>query len=228
MKRNWKKPALLLGAFCLWTVLVCTLDVQAVGPEGSRVGMAAMNVWFHRLTGVHWWLYLATDWLGLVPIALCLGFGFLGLAQLICRRSLLRVDGDILVLGLYYLLVIGCYLVFETVPINCRPVLIDGRLEASYPSSTTLLVLSVMPTLAEQTGRRAKSPALRRFTRCFALGFSAFMVLGRLVSGVHWLTDILGAVLLSLGLFEMYRTAAERVLSWNWAKNSSSCERNGV
>lgn len=40
------------------------------------------------------------------------------------------------------------------IPVNYRPVLIEGRLEASYPSSTTLLVVSVMPTLMFQAYRR--------------------------------------------------------------------------
>ena len=92
-------------------------------------------------------IYTITDWLGLVPIFICLIFAGIGLAQLIQRKSLFRVDYDIIVLGIYYIIVIFGYLIFEMIPINYRPVLIDGFMEASYPSSTTLLVLSVMPTL---------------------------------------------------------------------------------
>ena len=102
-------------------------------------------------------------------------------------------------------MVMLCYLVFERIPINYRPVLIDGRLEVSYPSSTTLLVLCVMPTLAEQGNRRLKSAAGKQCIRHFVLCFSCFMVLGRLLSGVHWLTDIVGAMLLGGGLFCLYQ-----------------------
>ena len=108
--------------------------------------------------------------------------------------------------GGYYILVILGYLVFEMIPINYRPILIDGVMEASYPSSTTLLVLSVMPTLLFQVNRRAKSGSVRQITAVFVILFSAFMVIGRLVAGVHWLTDIVGAILLSAGLFSLYRT----------------------
>lgn len=133
----------LLAAFILWTVLIQTVDVKPIGPKDSAVGFATFNAWFHRLTGVHLGLYTITDWLGLVPIVICLCFGGLGLIQLIKRRSMLRVDADILMLGVYYVLVSFFYLFFEMVPINYRPILINGVLEASYPSSTTLLVLSV-------------------------------------------------------------------------------------
>ena len=196
-----------LAAFLLWTLLIRYAGVQAVGPEGTKVGLEAFNGWFHRMTGVHMTLYTVTDWLGLVPIGICLCFGGLGIAQLIKRRSLMRVDTDIILLGLYYILVIFAYLFFEMVPINYRPVLIQGVLEASYPSSTTLLVLSVMPTLKFQAGRRVKDPFVRKMIGWFSLGFSLFMVIGRLTAGVHWATDIIGAVFLSGGLFYLYRYA---------------------
>ena len=197
----------LIGAFALWTVMIQYIDVQAVGQNGTRIGFAAFNMWFHQLTDVHLTLYTITDWLGLVPIFICLCFGVLGLVQLINRRSLYRVDQDILLLGVYYVLVIFCYLVFEMIPINYRPVLIEERLEASYPSSTTLLVLSVMPTLMFQAYRRARDPLIKRTAAVFVIIFSVFMVIGRLLSGVHWATDIFGSILLSAGLFSLYRSA---------------------
>ena len=212
-KRDLLAGAGLLLGFAVWTFLIQMVDVQAVGPNGTEVGLAALNVWFHQLTGVHMALYTLTDWLGLVPVGVCLCFAMLGLAQWIRRRRLVRVDADILLLGVYYVLVILAYLIFEMIPINYRPILIDGRLEASYPSSTTLLVLSVMPTLAFQTDRRSKSPLLRRAARAFALAFSIWMVAGRLIAGVHWATDIIGAVLLSSGLFLLYRASV--LLRWD-------------
>ena len=209
MKKNQNLLAgiLLFVGFAAWTFLIQTVDVQPIGPNGSSVGFAALNGWFHQLTGVHWMLYTLTDWLGLVPISVCLIFAGAGLVQLVRRKSLFRVDLDILLLGVYYVLVIFCYLMFEMVPINYRPILIDGFLEASYPSSTTLLVLSVMPTLYFQAQRRLTSNALRQTICIFSVLFSAFMVIGRLISGVHWLTDIVGAVLLSSGIFLIYKAS---------------------
>lgn len=209
MKQNtrrelWAGIGILL-AFALWTALIRLIDVQEAGPNGSSIGFATLNLRFHRLTGVHMNLYTITDWLGLVPLFVCLCFGGFGFVQMIRRRSLWQVDPDILMLGLYYILVILGYLFFEAVPINYRPILIQGQLEASYPSSTTLLVLSVMPTLKLQIDRRSKRVALKVVVGAFVAVFSAFMVIGRLISGVHWATDIIGAVFLSLGLYLIYR-----------------------
>ncbi len=206
-KRGIISGTALILAFILWTLLIQTVDVRPVGVNGTNVGFAAVNTWFHRLTGVHMGLYTVTDWLGLVPIAVCIGFGLLGLVQWVRRRSIAKVDRDILLLGGYYILVILGYLIFEMIPINYRPILINGAMEASYPSSTTLLVLSVMPTLLFQVNRRAKGQTVRRMTAAFVVLFSAFMVIGRLVAGVHWLTDIVGSVLLSAGLYSLYRAA---------------------
>ena len=208
-KRELMPGLVLLAGFIVWTILIRHIDVQRAGPGGTEIGFASFNVWFHRMTGVHMLIYTITDWLGLVPIFICMGFGLLGLIQWIKRRSLLRVDPDILLLGIYYLAVIFGYLLFEMVPINYRPILIEGNLEASYPSSTTLLVLSVMPTLKFQADRRVKSAVLRKSITIFVIVFSAFMVIGRLLSGVHWATDIVGSVLLSSGLFMIYRFMAD-------------------
>ena len=199
----------LIAAFALWTVLIRCVDVRAVGQNGTKIGFAAFNVWFHKLTGVHMILYTITDWLGLVPIFICLCFGVLGLVQLIKRRSLFGVDTDILLLGIYYVVVIACYLIFEMIPVNYRPVLIEGRLEASYPSSTTLLVLSVMPTLMFRVFRISADPMIKKAASVFVIAFSVFMVAGRVISGVHWATDIIGSILLSAGLFMLYRSAVE-------------------
>ena len=213
MKENTKKELqagiVLLAAFALWTVLIRHIDVQNAGPNGTEIGFATVNVWFHRLTGVHLLVYTITDWLGLIPIIICMGFGVLGLVQLIKRRSLRMVDSDILLLGAYYVLVILCYLLFEMVPINYRPILIDGNLEASFPSSTTLLVLSVMPSLKYQIDKRIANPVTRKAIAVFVIVFSAFMVVGRLIAGVHWITDIIGSVFLSSGLFMIYLFMAE-------------------
>ena len=203
----------LLLVFILWTALIMRVDVQPVGPLDTEVGFASWNVWFHNLTGVNMTLYTITDWLGLVPFLICGCFGIIGLLQWIRRKKLLLVDLDILILGVYYLLVIVFYLLFEIMHLNYRPVLIDGNLEASYPSSTTLLVLSVMPTLVYQTNRRCANRSLRHLAALFSALFSMFMVIGRLIAGVHWLTDIAGSVFLSAGLFLLYLAAVDIISS---------------
>lgn len=203
-KRKLCLSLCLLSAFALWTVLVRFVDVQAIGPDGSPVGFAALNGWFHTLTGVHMTLYTVTDWLGLVPFAFIMAFGVLGLAQWIRRRHLLKVDRNILALGVFYIITMAAFLFFETVVINYRPILIDGVLEASYPSSTTLMVMTVIPTAILQLSSRINARRLRKPV-CFALGaFASFMVIARLISGVHWITDIIGGALLSAGLVLMY------------------------
>ncbi len=201
------KSLVLIVAFILWTVLIQIIDVRPVGVNNTDVGFAWLNSWFHSLTGVNFELYNITDWLGLVPIAVCLLFGFVGVVQLVKRKSLIKVDRDIVILGVYYVIVILCYLLFETFPVNYRPVLINGFAEASYPSSTTLLVLSVMPTLVFQTCRRLNNGILKTAVIILTVAFSGFMVIGRLISGVHWLTDIIGSLLLGAGLFLAYKAA---------------------
>ena len=208
-KKSLLTSALLLTGFGLWTAAVSFLDVQPIGPQGSAVGFAGINRMIHNLTGVHLNLYHATDWLGLVPIFVCMIFGVLGLTQWIKRKSIRKVDRDILTLGGFYGVTIVVYLLFEYVVINYRPVLIEGILEASYPSSTTVLVMCVMPTAMLQCNSRIKNRLLRICVLSFVAAFTVFMILGRLISGVHWFTDIVGGMLLSAGLVGLYATASK-------------------
>ena len=220
MKRKSKirfiSGLIFITLFIMWTLAVVSVDVKPVGVNGTSVGFATLNTWFHNLTGVNMTLYNITDWAGLVPIFICMFFGLVGLVQLIKRKSLLKVDLDIIALGIYYIIVISSYIIFEMIPINYRPILINGFLECSYPSSTTLLVLSVMPTVIFQSNKRLQNPKIKKTTMFITIVVSLFMVIGRLVSGVHWLTDIIGSCFLSAGLFYIYKAVV--LLNKNWSK----------
>ncbi len=191
-------------AFILWTAIVCLIDVKQIGPDETSVGLATINEFVHGLTGIHFSIYNITDWLGLIPVCVCLGFGFLGLFQLIKRKSIKNVDFDIIALGCFYVVTIIVYLLFEYIVINYRPVIINGNLEVSYPSSTTLLTMCVMPTAAIQFQKRVNNVIIRKAIIFVIITFTAFMVIGRLLSGVHWFSDIIGGIFISAGLVLTY------------------------
>lgn len=145
-------------------------------------------------------LYTITDWLGLVPLCFVLGFALLGLVQLIQRKRIVKVDYSLLVLDGFYIIVMAAYLLFEVFVINYRPELINGHLEASYPSSTTILVMCVIPPAIIQLNTRISNKIIRKVILGVLAVFTVFMVIARLISGVHWFTDIVGGALLSAGL----------------------------
>jgi len=200
----------LLAAFALWTAIVCFVDVQPIGPMCSSVGLATLNSYFHALTGVHLTLYALTDRLSLIPLFAAAGFALLGLMQWICRKSLRAVDRSLLVLGGFYVSLLAAYVVFEYLVVNCRPVLIGGILEASYPSSTIMLSIGIMSTSILQLRRRIRNKSARNGVLFMLWCFMVFMVVGRLLSGVHWLSDIVGGALLSTGLVMLYGMLASK------------------
>ena len=194
----------LLVLFVIWTVALRFIDVQAIGSQGSVVGFATINRFIHNLTGVHMSLYTITDWLSLVPLCFIMGFGILGLCQWTRRKNLFKVDYSILTLGGFYIIVMALYIFFEMFVVNYRPILINGNLEASYPSSTTMLVACVMPTAIMQFNACIKNSGFKKCLNILIVAFIAFMVIARLLSGVHWFSDIIGGALLSGGLVMIY------------------------
>lgn len=203
--------------FIIYTLLIKYVDVQPIGPEGSAVGFAAVNGAFHELTGVRMGLYEITDFLSLAALAVIVVFALAGLGQWIQRKKLLKVDAEILALGIFYVVVLGVYALFELVKINYRPVLIEGVLETSYPSSTTMLAITVFASAIMLVPKYFEGWK-EKIALAFLGAMLGFLVGGRLLSGVHWLTDIIGGVILSvalLAIFELILTIMQNLVRRN-------------
>ena len=205
--------AVLFAAFALFTVLVRTVDTAAIGPAGTVVGFSGINGAFRDSNGYNETLYDLTQMIGILALAVAGGFGVFGAWQLFTRKSVKRVDPEILLLGVFYVIVILLYLLFNVAVINYRPMIGPGETapEASYPSSHTVLAVCVFCTAGVVLMRYIKNKAAA-YAVCAALHVSAvFTAIARALSGVHWLTDIIGGLILSAALNALYYTALQYV-----------------
>ncbi len=196
--------ASLFIVFSLWIRL---FDVQPVGPEGSKIGFASLNVAVHEFFGMHLFWFKLTQLLGVLAIAVAAVFAVVGLVQLIQRKSLLKVDKKILMLGVIYFLVIMLYVLFEKVPFNYRPVVLDPAegLEPSYPSTHTMIILTIFGTAVGILSDYIKNTKLVLLLKIAALIIMAVTIIGRLICGVHWFTDIAGGVIISLFFINLFK-----------------------
>ena len=208
-KKRILTTALLFAVFIVFTVLVCKVDVKAIGPQGSSVGFAGINGAFAKLFPYSGTFYKVSKLLGYLAILVCLFFAAIGVLELIRKKHLGSVSNGILMLGALYVCVIVFYVLFAKVTVNYRPVLEDGALESSYPSSHTMLAICAFLSAAVQLGRAKGSAGFKKITRIVFLALAVLMVITRTLSGVHWFTDIVGAVLLSAALLSAYRTALD-------------------
>ena len=203
--------AVMLILFGGLIALLKCVDVAAIGPEGSKVGLSALNGAVAAQFPFNEWWYDITDLLSILVLLIPGCFALLGLWQLIKGKSLKAVDRDIYLLGGFYVLVFAAYIFFDQWVINFRPVLIEGVLEPSFPSSHTMIFLCVMATAIHQINRRFKDQALRGIGRVVLLLIIAFVLIGRVISGVHWFTDILGGIFLSLFFVFAYLAIDEKL-----------------
>lgn len=193
-------------------VLVRFVDVRPIGPEGTSIGLSRLNGFFFRISGVNILWYHITDWLGIAAILVAFLFAMAGFVQLIKRRSILKVDCEILALGGLYIVVIGLYVLFEIVIVNYRPIIMPDGIhpEASFPSSHTMLVCVIMGSAIMLIGKYVKEKQLCRVLRGFYSAIIGMTVIGRLIAGVHWFTDIVGGVLISIFLLSLFSEVLER------------------
>ena len=191
--------------FVIFTIIIKTVDVAAIGPEGTAVGLSSINGPFHDIFDFNETYYKISEVLGIFSLMVCATFGCVGLLQLIKGKSLAKVDKDIWVLAGFYVIVMACYVLFEKVVINYRPVILDEGLEASYPSSHTILSLCVLSSAVYMFERYLKEKKLlKNILSGLFIVLAVLTVISRAFSGVHWLTDIIGGVLLSLALLNFF------------------------
>ena len=198
-KRNFLISGILLLIAITFTILVKVVDVKQIGVNNSSIGFATLNQFIFETTGVNMIWYHITDWLGLIPVFMAIVYAFIGLIQFIKRRSIFKVDKEIILLGLYYIIVIALYVFFEKVIINYRPILMNGFLEASYPSSHTLMTICICGS-SILINKKLFNNKITKVINYLSIIIITITVVGRLISGVHWFTDIIGGILISSGL----------------------------
>lgn len=215
MKKS-KKYLYLSGLFMLLFLLLIALlkltDVKAIGPLGSSVGLATLNGKISNIFDFNQTWYDITDLLGKISVLVAVFFAVLGLYQLVKRKSLKKVDKDIWLLACVYVVSAVAYVFFEICIINYRPIILeDNLLEASFPSSHTVLVICFAGTALHQFAHRIKNVKLKNIIVAVCALIICVMVVGRLISGVHWFTDILGGVLLGCSVVFAYAGLYEKL-----------------
>lgn len=212
MKRNYLLAAVSGLLFILLIVMLKRYDVAAIGPAGTSIGFSTINQKIHEATGVNMKWYTITELLGYAAICVCGLFGLGGLAQLISRKSLLKVDKGIYSLAGLYVVVIGFYVFFEKCIINYRPVIMPGETapEASFPSSHTMLIITVMASAAMFIRKYIRNGTLKNVVSVLCVAVILVTVYGRLICGVHWFTDIVGGILLSVTLVDIFRVVLNK------------------
>ena len=198
-RRNFIISSILIFLAIGFTVLVKVVDVKQVGVNETSIGFATVNQFVLNFFGVNMVWYHITDWLGLVPIFMAMAYALIGLIHLVKRKSLFKVDKEIIILGIFYVVVIAWYLFFEKVIVNYRPVLMDGFIEASYPSSHTLMTICLCGS-SIIVNRKLFNNKITKFMNILSIAIILITIIGRLISGVHWFTDIIGGSFISIAL----------------------------
>ena len=190
----------------IFTLMVKNIDVNAIGPEGSSVGFSTINQKVHDTFNYNEKWYKISKYCGMIPIMLACFYVGRGIKQLIQKKSLKNVDKRLYALGALYILFVLVYFFFEKVIINYRPILEDGKLEASYPSTHTLLAICLCGSSILISKYFIDNKIVKNVLNIFTIIIMIIIVVGRIFSGVHWFTDIIGGIIISLCMLSSFYT----------------------
>jgi membrane-associated phospholipid phosphatase len=189
----------------LYTVMVMSIDRENIGPELSAIGFSTLNEAIFTAIGVHMSLYTLTEILGFIPLGVALAYLVFGIVEWVRKKSLKKVDFSLILLGIFYVVLAFLYFALDKIRVNYRPVLINGALESSYPSTHTMLTTFIMISSMMVLRRFTSNKAVIISTDIISVLLTVVIVTCRFLSGVHWFTDILGGLLIASSLLLTFK-----------------------
>ena len=150
----------------------------------------------------------ATDIILIASIASLAVFAIFGLCQWIKRKSIKKVDKELIFMLIPLILMAIVYFVFDKFLIwNTRP---DGSGEPSFPSTHVMVVATIFLLIALVLPRYIKSKAACALLDLMMLIFIVLTCVGRVLANKHWTSDVIGALVFSLVFALIYYLTAIR------------------
>lgn len=185
--------------FALFLILFGLLSFDKGKVGISEVGLSKLNniVKYNYNEG---WQIFADIFLYL-GIALAAILAIVGFVQLIKRKSLFKVDRYIVICGIFLILAIFLWVMFDKVIIvNYRPIY-HYDLEPSFPSTHTFLVIFIYLSAHNIACMLTDNKKIKYGTLVAAILISFLVSLSRVLSGMHYITDVLAGIFLGLSLY---------------------------
>lgn len=138
---------------------------------------------------------LITDIILASSLAVLAVFAILAFCQWIKRKSLAKIDPELLWLPLPLVLMAATYFIFDKLLIlSTRP---NGSGESSFPSTHVMVVTTIFAIAAILIPKYVKSDLIRTFLYAAMLTLVATTCVGRVLADMHWIADVIGALVFS-------------------------------
>ena len=213
MKKKFLVAGIFTGLFACLAIMLKTINVNVDPITGSEIGLADINRGVFDKFGASKTWDTVSDVLIAISIVVAVVFVTIGVMQLVKRKKLNKVDRELYTLAGLYGLTALLYVVFEKIiVINYRPILVEGgKMEASFPSTHTMVSCVILWSATILISKYIKNVKLSRALQVICVLMPIMIGVGRILAGMHWFTDVLGAMLLSAALVCVFWGVTELV-----------------
>lgn len=203
MKKFFNKNSIIglsfLGLFLLLIILL-QFDKNIITISGKEVGLSHINDLIDYKSNKK--LDIISDILLYTSFIVAIAGVVIGLYQLITRKSLFKVDSFIIIFGIFLVAAVILWILFDyVIKINYRPL---NPNEGSFPSTHVLLTVFLTNVGGLMLAKYCKNTTLIIVAYVVSLLFIILVVLFRILSGMHYITDVFGGLFLGFSLSYLF------------------------
>lgn len=185
-----------LFLFILLMILL-NADKAVIAESGKEVGLSSINNLVKYSYKEN--LDLMTDLLFYVTFTVVVFEGCLGIIQLVTRKSLFKVDKEIIIFGISLVVMVVLWLVFDhLLKINVRP--IDAN-EGSFPSTHVMMATFLALASHAFICMKYETRLPKYLSLVLAIIIISTITFGRVACGMHYITDVTGGLFMGLALY---------------------------
>lgn len=180
----------------IFTILVSFVDVKIFNVTNTKIGLYSLNKIFLVNSINSNYINIISNGIFLICLLVIILMLLLITFEYFKTK---KINKNNLNFFIHFLIMVLIWIIFDKILIiNYRPILINGNIEGSYPSTHVMVSTFVLLFLSDQLKKIFKND---KIFYIISIGLIIIQSISRILLTMHWFTDIIGGLLIGCLLF---------------------------